>query len=207
MLLDLNLREDIQKYFPNFEYFNCTEPLERLDFNQVDNLVGNEQEAFIYFWLFRQLRENPDGFVGLDIGCGQNIHFACLGVDNYFGLNHPVYSGSYFPQITSQAEDIDKIFNPDTFSCIIASHILEHVNNPIITFRSWCKILKKGGLVILLMPDKNYETFSWDISHKTFWTPTDFENNCILPNRDLIRMEKFNDLDNKFSFNFVGRRI
>lgn len=205
MLIELNLREDILKHFPNFEYFNCTEP-ERLDFNLADNLVGDQQEAFLYYFILKQLKKY--GGCGLDLGCGQNIHWACIGVNDYFGFEHPVYRGGpYIPHITSLVENIDEIFNPDTFSLIIASHILEHVNEPIFTFRKWCKFLKKEGIIILLLPDARYEKLKWDPTHINFFSPDDFERLIINSNKDILKTECFNDLANGFSFSFVGRRI
>ncbi len=204
MLIDLHLREDILEHFPNFEYFNCTEP-ERLDFSQLNNLVGNQQESFLLYWSLKAL-EGTHG-VGLDIGCGQGSHISSIGINDYFGDNHKIYGGKYEPHITSQAEDIDKIFNQNTFGWILASHILEHVNDPIITFRKWCKLIRKGGFMILIMPDFKYEPNPWDITHKNFYTPEDFRNNCILPNQDLIKEVEINTLNNNFSMNFVGRRI
>ena len=204
MLIDFNIREDILKHFPNYEYFSCLEP-DLLDFNKINNLVGQQQECFIIYWIFKQLREYQG--VGLDIGCGQNIHFACLGVNDYYGKKHPTYGGEYLPHITSLAENVEKMFNHNTFSFIVVSHILEHVDDPIITFRNWCKLLKKDGVILLIMPDAKYEIFGWDSTHKTYWEPEKFKNNCILSNEDIIRCEEFNTFKNKFSFNFVGRKI
>jgi len=209
MLIDLKIREDLLEYFPNYEYFNCTQP-ERINFALPNNLVGQQQESFITYHILQQLKNFKEVCMGgLDIGCGQNIHFASLGTDSYFGDNHPIYSGKYTPHITSQAETIHEKINPESLGWIIASHILEHVNNPIVTFRNWCKLLKKDGIVILLMPDFTFEksVVAWDPSHKTFWTPQDFENNCIIPNQDLIKVEEFNTLNNSFSMNLIARKI
>lgn len=212
MLIDIHLRDDILKYFPNFEYFSCNDP-SRLDFSKCDNLTGMQQEAFLNYWIIKQMKDTLDhGFsniCGLDIGCGQNIHINCIGIDFYYGQHHPVYGGEYKPNVTFQAENLDKIFNNDTFSFIVASHILEHVDEPMLTFRKWCKLLRKDGIMIILLPDYTYEKSveSWDITHKTFWTPDDFEKNCIIPNQDIMKCEEFNTLKNKFSMNFIGRRI
>lgn len=204
MLINLHLREDILEHFPNFEYFNCKEP-ERLNFSRIDNITGMHQEAFLLYFILKQLQEY--GGVGLDIGCGQGAHFGCIGLDKYYGKSHPQYGGEYLPHVTSLAENIT-CFNEGTFNFIVAAHILEHVNNPVITFRRWLKLLRKDGFMILLIPDKNFEKpCPWDPSHKNFYTPEDFRNNCILPNQDLIEQVVFNDMNNNFSMNFVGRRI
>jgi SAM-dependent methyltransferase len=196
MLIELNLREDILEHFPNFEYFNCIEP-ERLDFNFANNLVGMQQEAFINFWIIKKLKEDSSSLHGLDLGCGQNIHLGCIGVNDYYGDNHPVYGGRYLPHITSLVENIICL-NKNTFSFIVASHILEHVNEPIVTFRKWCKLLKKDGIIILVIPDAKYEVHKWDLTHINFYTPDDFERLVINSNKDLLKTECFNDLTNKF---------
>lgn len=206
MLLNINLREDVQKYFPNFDYHNCTEP-ERINFSLKDNLVGMSQEAFIYFWLLKTMQENPDGYSAVDIGCGQNIHFSCIGINDYAGDSHPVYkSGIYRPQITSLAENI-VCLNENTFSVVVASHIIEHVNEPIIAFRKWCKLLRRGGRIVVLFPDARYEFKKWDSSHVNFFSPDDFERQIISTTKDLISTECFDDLFNCFSVSFVGKRI
>lgn len=207
MLVNLNLREDIQKYFPDFEYFNCIpSEFHRIDFNIKDNLVGIQQEAFIYFWLLKTMLENPDGYCALDAGCGQNIHFSCIGVDHYAGECHPIYKGTYKPQVTARAENLS-LFNEGTFAAVVVSHIIEHVKNPVITFRSWCKLLRRGGRIIVLCPDARYEYKKWDPTHINFFSPEDFERQLINTTKDLISVECFDDLHNNFSVSFVGRRI
>lgn len=204
MLINLNLREDLLANFPNFEYFNCQYP-EKLNFAEKNNLVGDQQETFILYWLLKQVREH--GGVGLDVGSGQDPHIFSIGINDYHGDCHPQYGGKYQCHVTSLAENIHKIFNSETFSWIIMSHILEHVDNPIITFRNCCKLLRKNGMMILLMPDADYETYSWDKTHKTFYTPEDFKRLIIDSNVDLIKTEELDTLHNKFSFNYIGRRI
>lgn len=206
MQIDLKLREDILKYFPNFEYFNS--PFQDLiNFTVVNNIVGQQQESFIFYWILKIMKENGDNCTaGLDIGCGQRSHFFTIGLNDYSG-EHPIYGGKYIPHIVSKAENVDKIFQNETFTFIVASHILEHVEHPTMTFRKWCKLLKKDGVMILLMPDAEYEIHGWDPTHKTFWTPNDFKDNCISLNSDIMKTEVFNDLNNKFSMNYVGRRV
>lgn len=205
MLLNIKLREDILKHFPNFEYYNCKEP-EKINFFRADNIVGEQQESFLLFHILEQLKNF--GGIGIDIGCGQAIHFGCVGINDYFGFDHPKYHGEYYPHVTSLAENIS-IFNEGTFSWIIASHILEHLEDPASTFRKWLNLLRQNGIIILVMPDSRYEDKShpWDPDHKVFFTPDDFEKQIIIPNKDLLQTEVFNDFSNSFSFNYVGRKI
>lgn len=205
MLIDLHIRDDLLEHFQNFEYFNCTE-CERLDFSRKDNLVGDQQECFLLYNILKQFFKN-NGSIGLDIGCGQNPHWGTIGINDYYGNCHKIYGGKYNPHITSLAENIDKIFNENTFNFLVASHIIEHVKEPILTFRKWIKLLKKDGIIILLCPNSIYEVHKWDPTHINFFTPENFEEKIINTNLDLLKTECFNDLDNRFSFNYVGRRI
>lgn len=204
MKLDINLgNEHILKHFPNFEYWNCTEP-ERLDFFKP-NLVGDQQRAFILYHIIKEVEKN--GEVGLNLGCGQIIDPFTLGIDKFCTDNHPIYGGRYWPHLTADCEKLP--FNDSVFSFLVGMHIFEHMERPLETFKEWIRILKPNGALILVMPDANYEDkeHPWDIDHKIFYTPEMFKDLILEPCKDLMKTEVFNSLGNNFSFNFVGRKI
>lgn len=67
---------------------------------------------------------------------------------------------------------------PDnTFQTTYISHVLEHVNNPILAIRNWYRVTKSGGHLIILVPHRDmYEKrktlpSKWNPDHKTFWLP------------------------------------
>jgi SAM-dependent methyltransferase len=39
---------------------------------------------------------------------------------------------------------------------IIANHLLEHLDNPLLALENWCKKLKPGGVVYMAVPDKRH---------------------------------------------------
>ncbi len=44
---------------------------------------------------------------------------------------------------------------PDgTYDYLIAAHVIEHLPNPIAAIENWCRVLKPGGLIYLIVPDK-----------------------------------------------------
>jgi len=43
-----------------------------------------------------------------------------------------------------------------TVDACVASHVIEHIPNPVVFFQSMSKILKPGGLLSLAVPDKRY---------------------------------------------------
>lgn len=52
-------------------------------------------------------------------------------------------------------------FEEDSFDCIIARHILEHVDDPISVLRQWYRVIKPGGYIIVAVPD--IEIFSLSV--------------------------------------------
>jgi len=208
MKIEINIgNEHILKHFPNFEYFNCTEP-ERLNFFKTNNLAGDIQRCFIIWHCIQEMKRS--GGIGLDIGCGQAISPWCLGYDRYssdLDYPHPEYgSGEYHPHLTGEGENLP--FNNEIFCWIISHHSFEHMVHPLGTFKEWLRILKPGGALIMVMPDADYESkeYPWDKDHHIFFAPDSFKKNILDPCKDLIKTEVFNNLHNSFSFNYVGRK-
>ncbi len=67
---------------------------------------------------------------------------------------------------------------PDnSFHTVYASHLLEHLDNPILAIQNWYRICSIGGHVIICVPHRDlYECKKtlpsmWNFEHKTFWLP------------------------------------
>lgn len=57
------------------------------------------------------------------------------------------------PTIIADAQNFAGI--PDaSYDFIIAAHVIEHLRNPIGALRAWCRVLKPGGKIYLIAPDK-----------------------------------------------------
>jgi SAM-dependent methyltransferase len=50
-------------------------------------------------------------------------------------------------------------FHDNTLDYVIASHVLEHVANPVAALAEWYRVLRPGGIIYLLVPDRRY---TWD---------------------------------------------
>lgn len=47
-----------------------------------------------------------------------------------------------------------------SYDCVIASHCLEHIANPIKALREWRRVLRSNELLLLILPHRDH-TFDW----------------------------------------------
>ncbi|MEO6029718.1 MAG: methyltransferase domain-containing protein [Candidatus Binatia bacterium] len=57
------------------------------------------------------------------------------------------------PNIIDDAETLRTIPD-DTYDFVSAAHVIEHMRNPIAALENWCRVLKPGGLLYVIVPDK-----------------------------------------------------
>lgn len=57
------------------------------------------------------------------------------------------------PQIISDAETLEAV-KDNSYDFLIASHVIEHMKNPILSLQNWLRVIKPGGLIYMLVPDK-----------------------------------------------------
>ena len=69
-------------------------------------------------------------------------------------------------QFICEATDLGKISNA-SYDFILSCHSLEHVANPLKALEEWSRVLKPGGKLILVLPDKNH-TFDKNRPYTTF---------------------------------------
>jgi SAM-dependent methyltransferase len=105
----------------------------------------------------------PDDKSGIDIGCQRDP------------LNHT------FRRWDVIFGDGDATFMEglpdDQFWTVYASHVLEHLDDPVTALKNWYRITKPGGNLIVLVPHRDmYEKKSqppsnWNHEHKNFFVP------------------------------------
>lgn len=82
------------------------------------------------------------------------------------GNNFNYYNSQKGLQYICEASNLKSIPN-EKYDFIIASHCLEHCANSLKTFREWLRVIKKGGAILLILPDKRY-TFDHNRTVTTF---------------------------------------
>jgi SAM-dependent methyltransferase len=103
---------------------------------------------------------------GIEIGALHNpqkvaaavhvVYVDMLGREGLIDKNPEIPVGTIkSPDIVADAEDLGVI--PDgSMDFVIASHILEHVPNPIKAIKEFYRVLKAGGILYVAVPDKRY---------------------------------------------------
>lgn len=95
--------------------------------------------------------------VGYGVWCAglaplvQTAGFEVTGVDTDASLIdalQPRFPGVRY--VVSRAEDLA---DPDGFDTIVASHLLEHVDDPVALLRHWRTLLRPGGRVLVVVPN------------------------------------------------------
>ena len=106
---------------------------------------------------------------GIDIGCGR--------IDTFDGID----TISMTDCIHHDKDDCDattmEIYADNTFDYVYASHVLEHLDDPITAIQNWYRICKPGGHIIMSIPHRDlYERKKtlpsrWNLDHRYFYLP------------------------------------
>jgi SAM-dependent methyltransferase len=59
------------------------------------------------------------------------------------------------PDILDDGQTLATI-DPESYEFVIAAHVIEHIPNPILAIKNWLRVLKDGGLLYLVVPDKRF---------------------------------------------------
>lgn len=110
-------------------------------------------------------------WIGLDKGYQMTNLGSTIMFHNYIwgrGKYDKLYEGSW----ESISEDCHKIGYKDKFDLVCGSHSFEHCMKPISALRESAKVLKKGGILVLFVPDGySLNPANKDYTHTIYLTP------------------------------------
>jgi len=96
----------------------------------------------------------PEKFLvgrGIDIGCGRDIVSE---------------NAEPFDKIHGDANHILRYKQKESYDFVYASHVLEHMNDPLKCIKEWFELVKPGGYLIIIVPDS--ELYEQGIFPSTF---------------------------------------
>lgn len=83
------------------------------------------------------------------------------------------------PHILDDAETLSQV-EDNKYDFLIAAHVIEHMKNPLSSLEQWCRVVKPGGLIYMIVPDKR-KTFD---KHRVRTTVPHIVNDYLAPSDD-----------------------
>ena len=119
----------------------------------------------------------------IDIGVGR--------IDTYDGADPLTPTCDTWDKDNGNAELMESV-KDNHYQTVYNSHLLEHLNHPMTAIRNWFRITKKGGHLIICVPDRDsYERQKlmpsrWNADHKYFITLDKNEPPCTFSIKTMI---------------------
>lgn len=178
----------------------------------INRKVGEEFSKTYQQWIQNgNLDRYMSGTKGLDIGFAGYIDNVVPALETAIGIdiNYPGYNGIILP------------FETESIDYILASHILEHIQNTnlVQTLQEWHRVLKFGSYMTILVPhkflyEKKHENklglipgSHWNGGHNRFYTPASLMQeieSALVPNS--YRIELLKDCDEGFDYSIGPER-
>lgn len=123
-----------------------------------DKFIEEMCQQYTLSWIFQQLEDKT---CILELGYGDGIISQALAER---GCNFEIIEGS--PKVIELAranlpdvpitQTLFENFSPDkTYDCVLALHVLEHVDNPVTLFERMKSWLTPKGTIVLIAPNRN----------------------------------------------------
>lgn len=162
-----------------------------------------EYPAKLVNYLFQAFNMKPEMEI-LEPGCGRGeflTEFKNLGM-NVTGLDRSeemqkLLSEDDIDVKVCDVEDPEGLPFPDEyFDVVYSKSFLEHLNNPDIFLREAHRVLKKGGMILCLVPDweANYKIYFDDFTHRTPFTKVSLADVYKICDFEKVNVYKFRQL-------------
>jgi ubiquinone/menaquinone biosynthesis C-methylase UbiE len=123
--------------------------------------------------LYRRFFQGRDEFKVLDCGCGEGlvierINKVCSSSPEFFGndISQTLLKqasnrlrGERFYPVKCPAEDLP--FSDENFEIVLSSHAIEHMHDPMLAMKEMVRVLKTGGILILVAPREEWRDPIW----------------------------------------------
>ena len=144
---------------------------------------------------------------GLDLGCGKRKSLpVAIGVDEIRGPTLP-FGWFSNPDIVADVNDLP--FKDESIDWVTAAHLIEHMSDPVASMNEWLRVLKKGGVISLIVPIAEFVgrmgSDGADSTHKHDYTIESFMEEVIM--KLDVEILAYNTYKNNWSFDCVVRKV
>ena len=131
--------------------------------------------------------------LGLDVGAGnRTLNPNMITIDNWSD------------DVDYKMEADNLSFKDKTFDFVYASHVLEHLKDTLKAIREWLRVVKIGGYVIMIIPDKRFTptkgTVYADPQHKYDYEYDEMReivgclDNAVQENKNIVALRNYSML-------------
>jgi len=136
------------------------------------------------------------GKANLNLGCGRNHELGFINLDK-----SPNVGADVVCDLETALEEGPKWENK--FDFVLASHVIEHINNTYGLMEWIWKALKPGGKVMIVVPHAATDVAFCDITHVKYFVPSTFAGFC----QEHFEQDSHGNYDPMMNFNFGIDRI
>jgi len=147
---------------------------------------------------------------GIDVGCGgDKVITSAIGVDLTPKGEYGKYGSQEF--LKSQADicalgDKLPMIKTGSLDYVVSRHCVEHFQDFLSPIFEWKRVLKKGGLLCIALPDDSmYNSIAIDPSHKHVFTTSSFKK--IIELIGGFKIIKIHKIKESLSFVTIAERI
>ena len=158
---NLSINKEKNIHFKNDDLFNELYNLRLLPFIKIKRLNFNYIPLHTLNFILTCITNNK---MGVEIGgpsfyTGSIIYKNALNMDNVIFSSTTVWSNhtpeyNYYSGKTGNSVNISNVDNK-TYDFVFGSHCLEHIANPLKAIYEWLRIVKDGGFIIMILPEKS----------------------------------------------------
>lgn len=204
-----------------------------IDYTKVPNVVGDQQRAWMIDKCLMAFTESA-GIPGVEFGSAGVQMPGALSTDMIGSGETPAYGGPIFGVHLKLDASKKLPFATDSFSFVMASHVIEHLPCTIIPasspeeekiriacpgleiipiLREWIRVIRPGGYLCLIFPDDGAaraggsSTFYHDKTHAHSWDAHAFYRDILEPLLPTMELIEYNGFNNRFSVSVLGRKI
>lgn len=144
---------------------------------------------------FRVIASSVSGKKGLEIG-GPSHEFTETGLIPIYPLLGSLETTNYSKGTLWSQDTVDYVLDAtclapvedSKYDFLLACHVLEHIANPLKALKEWRRVLKPGGSILILLPDKHH-TFDHRRPYTSFaHLKADFDQGT--PESDLTHLDE-----------------